>query len=109
MIIKLSPVRSDDLLSVVAEGDSLTVNGSKFDFAQLQNGEVLPRSAIQSTLFDGDVTRVDGALQVTLRFPHGPHADEAARFPVPISVTQDGPVQLPSSGHEMPMPLQIAE
>lgn len=102
MIIDLSPVRSDSQISVAVNGDSLSINGEAFDFSPLQDGDTLPRSAIDSPWFAGDVKRVDGVLHVTLMFPHGSYADEAARFPVPITVIQDGPVTLPDSGHVDP-------
>lgn len=102
MIVNLSPVRSDEFLQISKIGTNLLVNGESFDFSQLQNGETLPRNAIQSRWFAGDVKRIAGVLHVVLVFPHGPYADEAARFPMQITVTQDGPVHLPSTGHETP-------
>ncbi|MEG0148805.1 MAG: hypothetical protein RR701_05430 [Comamonas sp.] len=102
MIIKLSPVRSDNHLVVAVNGNALLINEELFDFSQLQDGEALPRAAIDSPWFFGDVKREGGVLHVALVFPHGPEASEVARFPVPITVTQDGPVDLPPSGHVVP-------
>ena len=73
-----------------------------FDFSPLQDGDTLPRQAINSPWFADDVKRIDGVLHVKLVFPHGAYAGEAARFPAPITVIQDGPVQLPDSGHDAP-------
>lgn len=109
MIINLSPVRSEAVLSVGINRDVLLINEESFDFTQLQDGETLPGSAINSQWFAGDVKRIDGVLHVSLVFPHGPYADEAARFPVPINITQDGPVLLPDSGHAVPEQPQISE
>lgn len=105
MIINLSPSRSDSRISVSVNGDTISINEEPFDFSPLQDGDTLPQKAIDSPWFAGDVKRVDGVLHVTLMFPHGPYAGEAARFPVPITVIQDGPVQLPDSGHEAPQPV----
>lgn len=105
MLINLSPVRSDSRISISMNGNTISINEEVFDFSPLQDGDTLPRSAIDSPWFAGDVKRVDGVLHVELVFPHGAYADEAARFPVPITVTQDGPVQLPDSGHDAPQPV----
>lgn len=82
-------------LTAERQGETLIVNGTTFDFSQLAEGETLPRSAINSEWFAGDVTRINGELHLTLLFPHGPNASEAERFPEPITVTEDGPIQLP--------------
>ncbi len=105
MIINLSPVRSDSRIFVAVNGNAISINGDVFDFSPLQEGDTLPRQAIDSPWFAGDVKRVDGVLHVALVFPHGAYADEAACFPVPITVIQDGPVQLPDSGHDAPQPV----
>ena len=105
MIINLSPVRDDSALNISVNQDVITLNGVDYDFSQLQEGETLPSKAIESTWFMGDVTRTLGEVIVTIRLPHGPYAGEAARFPEPITVIQDGPVQLPDSGHDAPQPV----
>ncbi|MEF9946782.1 MAG: hypothetical protein RR800_00315 [Comamonas sp.] len=98
----------DEKISLAVKGDAILINEEVFDFSRLQDGDTLPCEAIASQWFAGDVKRVDGVLHVALVFPHGPHADDAARFPVPITVTQDGPVQLPDSGHDSPeLPLLL--
>lgn len=105
MIIKLSPVRSDSRIFISVNGNTIFINEEPFDFSQLQDGETLPRAAIDSPWFADDVKRIDGVLHVALVLPHGAYADEAARFPEPITVIQDGPVQLPDSGHDAPQPV----
>lgn len=95
MIIKLSPVRSDEALPVVScAGDVLTVNGEAFDFGPLAAGAILPASAIRSTWFVGTVQRVDGEISLTLRLPHGRGPSAAVAFPADIRVAQ-GKVTLP--------------
>ncbi|WP_193752292.1 hypothetical protein [Comamonas testosteroni] len=91
-------------ISVSVSGNTISINEEVFDFSPLHDGDTLPRAAIDSPWFAGDVTRVDGVLHVSLVFPHGAYAGEAACFPVPITVIQDGPVQLPDSGHDAPLP-----
>lgn len=95
MQITLSPVRSDDALTLEKQGDTLTVNSESYDFSQLADGETLPGEAIDSPWFAGPVERISGELHLTLRLPHGPNASEAERFPEPITVTEDGPIALP--------------
>ena len=73
----------------------MTLNAGELDFSQLPEGATLPQSAINSPWIADDVRRIDGVLHVPLLLPLGPDASEAARFPVPIIVTQDGPVELP--------------
>ena len=95
MLINLSPVRSDEPLSVAVIGDTLMINGVAFDFGPLLEGAVLPKNAIVSRWILDDVKRVDGVIQVTVMLPHAEDASEAARFPQMIVVTQNGPVALP--------------
>ena len=95
MILTLSPVLSDEKTVISAQGDKLTVNGVLFDFTQLAKGETLPAAAINSPLICGDVTRTSGKINVAVRFGHAQDASEAARFPQPINVLANGPVELP--------------
>ena len=95
MKIFLSPQRRDDTLSVVRCGDLLVVNDEPFDFSPVEEGDILPRSAIESECFAGDVTRVNGELELTLILPNPANFSQAQAFPVPITVTKNGPVVLP--------------
>lgn len=104
MIINLSPVRDDSTINISVNQDVITLNGVDYDFSPLQEGDSVPASAVESPWFTGEVTRTLGEVIVTIRLPHGAYAGEAARFPVPITVIQDGPVQLPDSGHDAPLP-----
>ena len=96
MKINLSPVRSDETVTFSRAGDTLTINGEPFDFAQLPDGATLPTEAIGFDHFVGPVERISGELHLTLRLPHGPNPSQAVAFPQPITVTQDGPVELPT-------------
>jgi len=95
MIIKLTPQRRDDALTVVKQGDILIVNGAEYDFSSIPEGATLPADAIDSDLFSGPVERVGGELKVTLTLPHGPNPSHAVAFPEQINVVADGPVALP--------------
>jgi hypothetical protein len=95
MQIKLSPVRIDAQLTVLVAGHAITINGVAFDFSQLPEGATLPAEAIGSDHFVGPVERIDGELHLTLRLPHGPNPSPAVAFPQPITVTEDGPINLP--------------
>ena len=95
MKIFLSPQRRDDTLSVVRRGDLLVVNDEPFDLSAVEEGDILPRSAIESEWFAGDVTRVDGELELTLILPNPANFSQAQAFPAPITVTKNGPVEFP--------------
>lgn len=95
MKITLSPQRRDDSITVIKSGDTLTINGEAFDFSAIPEGATLPKDAISSEWFAGDVSRTNGELKISLILPHGADASEAARFPQPITVTSDGPINLP--------------
>ena len=95
MKIFLSPQRRDDTLSVVRRGDLLIVNDEPFDFSAVGEGDILPRSAIESEWFAGDVTRVNGELELTLILPNPANFSQAQAFPAPITVTKNGPVEFP--------------
>lgn len=95
MLIKFSPVRMDVDFQVSKFGDVLTINGQNFDFTQLPNGGVLPKEAIDSIWFAGDVTRVAGVIELTLILPHGQNPSNSVAFPEPIRVTKDGEINVP--------------
>lgn len=95
MIIKLKPIRWDAELTVTKLGDVLTINGSDFDFSQLQDGHKLPNGSVSSEFIIGDVVRAGGQLTIPLLLPYPANASEAARFPEDIVDPPDGQVELP--------------
>ena len=95
MKITLSPQRRDDTLTITKQGDTLTINGTAYDFSQLPDGGSLPADAVDCEFVTGSVDRVDGELELTLLLPHGANASESARFPEPIIDPADGEVELP--------------
>jgi hypothetical protein len=95
MKIILSPQRRDDTLTVTKQGDTLTINGTAYDFSVIPDGATLPKDATDCAWLASDVERIDGVLHLTLLLPHGANASEAARFPQPIINPADGVLELP--------------
>ena len=95
MNIKLSPQRREDTLTVIKQGDTLTINGTAYDFSVVPNGATLPKDATDCEWLASDVERIDGVLHLTLLLPHGKDASHAARFPQPIVNPADGTLELP--------------
>jgi hypothetical protein len=102
MQITLSPARRETPLTLSRNGDALTLNGAVFDFAPLPEGATLPPEAIASDWFAGPVERVGGTLRLTLVLPHGANAPQETLFPVPLTLTGNGPVSLPPYATETP-------
>lgn len=100
MKVILSPQRRDDTLIVTKRGDMLVVNGELFNFSRIEEGDLLPRTAISSEWFAGDVERVDGELVITLLLPNPWNYSPEQAFPEPLLNVLDGPVTLPQ-----PLPL----
>lgn len=96
MHISFSPQRRDEVLALTKAGDVLTVNGEAFDLSVVPDGATLPQEAISSDWFAGPVERIGGELHISLFLPHGPNPSQAVAFPHPITVNDDGPIELPS-------------
>ena len=97
MRIKFSPQRRDDQLSIERAGDALTVNGVKFDFANLPLGATLPAGAADCPWIFGDIERTAEGVHVMMLLPHAADAPESARFPRDIVNPADGPILLPGT------------
>lgn len=105
--ITFSPIYAPtfDLLKTLnVEGYKLTVNGKEFDFSPLEKGYELSLEAIGSELFtDKAVMSTDGVLSITLLMPYDEAtATDAIRFPVPVTVTAAGPVDIPTNHPAQP-------
>ncbi|QBF31486.1 hypothetical protein [Thalassococcus sp. S3] len=102
MKITLSPTRRDQRLTLERQGDQLIVNGEVFDFGQLAEGATLPARAIKSPWFANGtvIARTNGDLALTIVLPHGEKAPQATLFPDPITVTKNGPIDLPAYSME---------
>jgi hypothetical protein len=96
MKISFSPVRTDDVLTLEkTSADRLRINGELFNFGPLNNGDTIPAGAIPCDWIIGPVERIDGAVCLTIKLPHGPSPEPWQAFPDPIIVTQDGPIDIP--------------
>jgi hypothetical protein len=95
MKITLSPQRRDDTLEVIKSGDTLTINGTAYDFSVVPDGATLPQDAVDCAWLASDVERIGGILHLTLILPHGADAPYAARFPTPLLDPVDGLLELP--------------
>lgn len=89
-LITLSPQRRDDVLTVSVAGDVLVLNGEALDLGTYTADPETPHDWII-----GQPVQDAGVWHVALIFPHGADAPESTRFPEPVTVTADGPVQLP--------------
>jgi hypothetical protein len=96
MLIKLSPQRRDDTLEVIRSGSTLIVNGEPFDFSSMGEGDTLPRAAINSEWFAGDVEKLNGRLILTLLFPLPWNYSSAQAFPAPLNDVPNGTVIFPA-------------
>lgn len=77
MIIKMRPQNRPEYVVFEKRGESIIVDGEEFDFSRIQEGDILPREAINSTWFGypGDVTRTNGEIVLTIMSPFGPDYD----------------------------------
>lgn len=96
MKIVFSPQRRDASLSISKSGDILTVNSEVIDFSVVMEGATLPEDAIDSEWIAGPVERSKGQLHLSLFLPHGPNPPQAVAFPQPVTVSEDGPIDVPS-------------
>jgi hypothetical protein len=95
MIIKLSPQRSDEILTLVKNGDMLRINNQNYDFNPLVEGAVLPMGSINCKFIAGNVTRTNGEVVVTIILPYNVSHSNNRRFPTDLINVPDGPVELP--------------
>ena len=96
MHITLIPQRRDDSLTVIKQGDTLTINGIAYDFSVIPDGATLPASAVDCEYITGNVERINGVLHISLILPHGPNPSQAVAFPAPIINPADGVLELPN-------------
>lgn len=98
MRISFSPQRRDETLMLEkSNGDTLTINSELFNFNTLEDGGTIPAGSIPCEWIVGPVERIDGEIHLTLILPHGSNPSQAVAFPEPITVTEDGPINLPES------------
>lgn len=95
--IALSPIRSDATLHIERDGEVLIVNGQPIDCTDLTDGAQMSAAAFGCEALLSDIVVSEGVVQLTLLLPHGAMADETARFPSPLLLTDDGPIRLPTN------------
>lgn len=97
MRISFSPQRRDDSLSLERTSpDRLRINGDLFNFNPLNDGDLISEGVVPCEWIIGPIERVDGEIHLTLILPHGPNPSQSVAFPEPITVTEDGPIEIPS-------------
>jgi hypothetical protein len=106
MRIKLSPLLIDKGLVAAKDGQKLILNGVVFDFSQMKEGDVLPRSAIDSEWFAIDprndsVQVFNGELVLMLTLPIPENYSQEQAFPVDLVNVPDGIVVFPQ-----PLPVE---
>ena len=88
--INLSPVRNETETQASWVAPVLTVNNEPYDLSALEDGATHSGHPVL-----GEVTRSGDTYECTIMLGHGKNAPEATRFPAPLSVTQDGVIELP--------------
>ena len=96
MIINFVPIQVDYDITIERRGDSIVIDGEEFDFSPLPEGARLPISAISSTHFSGNVSRVNGLINMSIRLPHGPNASYDRRYIEAVINPDNGPLDLPA-------------
>lgn len=103
MQITFTPMRLDQTLRVERVGDTLVLNGDVIDLSAAGEGAPLTREKLDCDWLAADVMRdEDGELHLTLILPHGADAPEQTLFPKPLTLSDDGPVDLPPYSDETP-------
>lgn len=95
MNIILSPTRTDTIVNYEKKGKTLIIDGQIADFSRMQDGDTLPRQAIDSIWFDEDVTMNDGVLTLTIVLPLPENYSQEQAFPLPLIDVPDGVLNLP--------------
>lgn len=91
--IVLSPQFSNDVLKIRKHEDTLTINGTTYDFSSLNNGDEVPIEAIFDENIIGNITKNNGIINITVRMPYSDaDAPEGIRFPQPIELIEDGEI-----------------
>lgn len=95
MNITLTPQRRDDTLVVSKLGDTLTINGTAFDFSVIPDGATLPASATDCPFLTGNIERIAGVLHLSLILPHGANPSQARAFPTALVNPPNGVLEFP--------------
>ncbi|KTB98685.1 hypothetical protein [Pseudomonas sp. ICMP 10191] len=106
MIVKLAPQRRDDTLIVEKVGAVLVLNGEAFDFSSMPEGSTLPRIAISSEWFAGDV-EYETELTIHIIMPVPANYSPEQAYPVDLIDVPDGIVQFPKPLPEVAPPIFV--
>jgi len=93
MKLILNAQRSDNEITYVVDGETLTINGEPIDLSgdwvklepDNEESSLEPTGNLKAGTRDPDT----GEITLTVSAPHGPNAPESERFPKPIEL-QDG-------------------
>ncbi len=96
--IKFTPQRRDDTVTLSKSGDAVIINGLRFDFSSVSDGDTIPAQAVGTDWLAGPVVRDGGTLILSIIWPHG--RDEHVS-PEPITVTADGPISFDGAGEQV--------
>ena len=90
-------------LTLAKSGSVLTINGDDLDLSGVLPGQTLPADAVTGLEWlRSDIVNIDSVFHLTLGFPLGPIPYPAppeawaVTHPDPITVTEDGPIDLPT-------------
>ena len=89
MLVTLLPVRMEQSLTASREGSVLVLNDAAVDLASY-DAAAAPNSWIVGQPFEEA-----GLWHVSLILPHGGEAPDVTRFPAPLLLTGNGPLDLP--------------
>ncbi|EJN04222.1 hypothetical protein [Phyllobacterium sp. YR531] len=106
MKITFSPIVMDATLTLSKSGDILTINGEQFDFTDLPDGGTIPSGIIPCDFICGEVSRINGKINLTLALPHGLNPSQHVAYPRCIRDAADGDIAVPHDPviEEPPMP-----
>lgn len=91
LTLNLSPVLGDTPTIAALSGTVLTLNGTAYDLAELEDGATARHPVL------GRVTRDGDAYACTIALRHGDNAAEATRFPAPVVLEDhEGEIELPA-------------
>ena len=87
MKINFNPQRSDADLIVSVSGDIVVINGDAFDFSAIPDGATLTSSAVSGSNFSGDISRINGEIELSVILPHKENAPTSITFPASVLIT----------------------
>lgn len=97
LTINFTPQRNDKGQLVVNWNDPLlTVDGIEYDLSLIPDGATVEHEILLK------VERSSTDYSVELLLPHGGNAPLTTRFPQPLVVTENGPVDVPMYNEEVP-------